>query len=311
MSGRKEAPARANELEDLLGTPRLGDKVIECAGVGYSYGPGAPVLAGVDLDLDPGERLGVVGANGSGKTTLLDLLAGRRQPTSGHIEVGPTVVTGYYDQHGMQADPSARVRELVAGPARVPGGPEDIALMERFWFAGSAQFVEAGSLSGGERRRLQLLLVLASRPNVLLLDEPTNDLDLDTLRVLEDFLEDWPGALVVVSHDRAFLARTTERLMAVKTARFGPSPADWTPGWSSGHRACPRRRPAGSRGKAGRRRRRPRPRSASTVGRQLREAERDMARLARRETNSHELAGTADHSSSPASAGSRQSCRLT
>jgi len=296
VSGRKEAPARASELEVSFGTPRLGDKVIECAGVGYSYGPGAPVLAGVDLDLDPRERLGVVGTNGSGKSTLLDLLAGRRQPTSGRIEVGPTVVTGYYDQHGMQVDPGARVRELVAGPTRVPGAPEDIALMERFWFAGSAQFVEAGALSGGERRRLQLLLVLAARPNVLLLDEPTNDLDLDTLRILEDFLEDWPGALVVVSHDRAFLERTTERLVSLQATTL-TAVAGSLDAWMAqmAELTAPVTPPA-REAAATRHDRLPGRRSASTIGRQLREAEEDMARLARqRDELIDALAATVDH----------------
>ncbi len=105
----------------------------------------------------------------------------------------------------------------MAGPSRSPGSLADVALMKRFWFAGELPYARVGTLSGGERRRLQLLLVLAGRPNVLFLDEPTNDLDLDTLRILEDFLEEWPGALVVVSHDRTFLDRTTERLVAVES----------------------------------------------------------------------------------------------
>ncbi len=121
---------------------------------------------------------------------------------------------GYYAQYGPELDPAARVRDLVAGPTRTPGDPVDQRLMERFWFSGELPWATVGTLSGGERRRLQLLLVLAGRPNVLLVDEPTNDLDLDTLRALEDFLEQWPGALVTVSHDRTFLDRVTERLVA-------------------------------------------------------------------------------------------------
>ena len=213
---RPDAPARTTPLELSGDTPRLGDRVIECHGAGFHYPSGPPVLAGVDLALDRRERLGIVGANGTGKSTLVDLLAGRHRPSSGSIESGPTVVVGIYDQLGMDLDPGARVQDLVAGPHRSPGSLADVALMKRFWFAGELPFARAGTLSGGERRRLQLLLVLAGRPNVLFLDEPTNDLDLDTLRLLEDFLEQWPGALVVVSHDRTFLERTTERLVSVE-----------------------------------------------------------------------------------------------
>jgi len=213
---RAEEPARAGELGLAFRARRLGDKVVEMTGAGYSYdGVAGSVLRGVDLVLDPRERLGVVGANGTGKSTLLDVLSGRRQPTTGIVELGPTVEIGYYDQRSADLDPEARVRDLVAGPTRAPGAPEDVALMERFWFTGELPFARVGTLSGGERRRLQLLLVLAARPNVLLLDEPTNDLDLDTLRILEDFLDDWPGALVVVSHDRVFLERVTDRLVAL------------------------------------------------------------------------------------------------
>jgi ATP-binding cassette subfamily F protein uup len=215
LSGTPPPASRTTELERAGDTPRLGDKVIECTGVGFRYGNGPVVLSDVNLVLDRRERLGIVGANGSGKSTLLDLLAGRRRPTAGRIEVGPTVVVGYYDQLGVKLDLQARVQELVAGPHRTPGSLPDIELMKRFLFTGELPFARVGTLSGGERRRLQLLLVIAGRPNVLFLDEPTNDLDLDTLRILEDFLEEWPGALAVVSHDRTFLERTTDRLVAV------------------------------------------------------------------------------------------------
>jgi len=216
VSARAEAPARASSLDIRSLTPRLGDKVVECRGVDYGYDAAGPlVLRGVDLVLDPRERLGVVGANGSGKSTLLELLAGRRAPTAGSVESGPTAVVGFYDQRGRDLDPDARVQDVVAGQVRRPGTPEDVALMERFWFTGELPFARVRTLSGGERRRLQLLVVLGERPNVLLLDEPTNDFDLDTLRALEDFLDDWPGALVAVSHDRTFLERTTDRLVSV------------------------------------------------------------------------------------------------
>ena len=141
------------------------------------------------------------------------------------------MVAGYYDQKGVTLDLGARLQDLVAGPHRSPGSLGDIELMKRFAFTGELPFARVGTLSGGERRRLQLLLVLAGRPNVLFLDEPTNDLDLDTLRILEDFLEDWPGALVVVSHDRTFLERTTERLVAVEPGGTVRAVAGGVTGW--------------------------------------------------------------------------------
>jgi ATP-binding cassette subfamily F protein uup len=168
----------------------------------------------VDLALDPDERLGVIGLNGAGKTTLLDVLAGRLVPHAGERVVGSTVRLGYWDQLGEEFDPSLRAVDVVAGPSRRPDWSDE-AFLERFWFDKDNAWAPVATLSGGERRRLQLVATLARRPNVLLLDEPTNDLDLDTLRVLEDFLESWPGALVVVSHDRAFLERTVTDVIVV------------------------------------------------------------------------------------------------
>jgi ATP-binding cassette subfamily F protein uup len=200
------------------GTPRLGDKVIELHGVAHRWADDEPALfTGLDLLLDNRERLGVVGANGTGKSTLLDILAGRLAPSSGTVEVGPTVRLAYYDQRGVELDPTMRVRDAVAGPSK-RAGPDEAALLESFWFETDAQFAPIGLLSGGERRRLQLVLALATRPNVLLLDEPTNDLDLDTLRALEDFLDEWPGALVVVSHDRTFLERAVADVLVFDDA---------------------------------------------------------------------------------------------
>ena len=212
-------------------TPRLGDKVITLHGGGHHFGGdaagGGPsggdgtggqatpwLFRKLDVDLEPGGRLAIVGPNGSGKTTLLDILAGRLAPTEGRVETAGTVVLSYYDQTGRDLDPDQRVREAVAGKAAQPGW-EQVRLMERFRFDSDLQWATIGTLSGGERRRLQLLLALTSFPNVLLLDEPTNDLDLDTLRALEDFLESWPGSLVIVSHDRALLERTAEEALVL------------------------------------------------------------------------------------------------
>ena len=219
VEGRRPAPDRPGDL-DLAGggswgsTPRLGSKVIELRGISHRFAPLPPLFEGLELDLGSGERLGLVGPNGSGKSTLLDIIAGRLAPSAGAVETGPTVRIGYYDQTGRDLDPGLRVREAVAGSQGQPSW-EQVRLMERFWFDADAQWAPIGTLSGGEQRRLQLLLVLADLPNVLLLDEPSNDLDLDTLRALEDHLDAWPGTVVVVSHDRAFLERTVEDVLVL------------------------------------------------------------------------------------------------
>jgi ATP-binding cassette subfamily F protein uup len=299
IAGRAAEAARPEDLELAMGMTRLGDKVIECIGAGFAYDTGPPVVAPTDLLIGPGDRLGVVGANGSGKTTFLDLLAGVHQPTTGTVEVGPTVVVGYYDQHGAELDPQATVQEVVAGPHRTPGSLGDTALMQRFWFTGALPFTRVANLSGGERRRLQLLAVLATTPNVLLLDEPTNDLDIDTLRILEDFLDDWPGTLVVVSHDRAFLDRTIEAVVAVGPSGVTPVPGG-VEGWLAGLTASPERstpviveiaaRPASSAPAARR------PAGGPSVGRLLRDADKELAKLGRQRNKMHEaLVATTDH----------------
>ena len=237
VEGRAEAPARVGIPDLHLGTPRLGDLVIEMEGVGHRNPDGPALFGGVDLLLDNRERLGIVGANGTGKSTLLDIMSGRREPTEGRVVVGPTVRLGYYDQLGVKLDLDQRVRDAVTGGVRTPDW-RDAALLEQFWFDADAQWAPIRLLSGGERRRLQLLLVLSGRPNVLLLDEPTNDLDIDTLRVLEEFLDDWPGALVVVSHDRAFLERTVTDVVVVDgTGRVGRRPGGYA-AWEEERRAA-------------------------------------------------------------------------
>jgi ABC transport system ATP-binding/permease protein len=248
VEGGPEAAAREGVPALHFGTPRLGDKVVELHGVSFAY-PGEPTLfEGVDLLVDNRERLGVVGVNGTGKSTLLDVIAGRKDPTAGQVAFGPTVRLGYYDQTGAELDLDQRVRDAVAGPGRKADWT-DAALLESFWFGSDAQRSPIRLLSGGERRRLQLLLVLARKPNVLLLDEPTNDLDLDTLRLLEEFLDDWPGALLVVSHDRAFLERTVTDVVVLDGSGSIGRRAGGYAAWEEERRAA--RRSRGGRGRVG------------------------------------------------------------
>jgi ATP-binding cassette subfamily F protein uup len=299
VEGRPQAPDRPEDLplHDLTQTPRLGNTVIELHAVADGYGD-EMLFTGLDLALDPRARLGVVGPNGSGKSTLLDLLADRRQPRRGEVVRGQTVRVGYYDQVGIDLPLDQRVRATVAGPTRQPDWT-DAALLERFWFNSDAQWAPIRLLSGGERRRLQLVLVLRQAPNVLLLDEPTNDLDLDTLRSLEDLLENWRGALVVVSHDRAFLERTVEDVLVLDgKGRAGPIPGGYA-AYEAHRRALQTQRPEKAPSVSGRPAAAPAParskgRSPSTVRFQLRRAEAEVARLQeRRQALETELADVA------------------
>ena len=207
---------KKQEMEIGFGAERLGTKIVEFHDVSKSY-DSKHLLRDFDYMLEKGDRIGIIGPNGSGKTTLLEMIAGRVKPDSGRIEIGPTVRIGYYDQESRHLDESKRVIEYIKEEAeqiRTKDGTLVPAakMLERFLFSPSAQYNPIGNLSGGERRRLYLLRQLIGAPNVLLLDEPTNDLDIPTLLVLEDYLDTYPGCLVVVSHDRYFLDRTVEHI---------------------------------------------------------------------------------------------------
>ncbi len=227
-------PDETSPLSVDLPSRRLGTKVSNAHRAGVRYGD-AVVLRDVDIKLAPDARVGVVGPNGAGKTTLLRLLAGRLEPSTGKVVLGETVAVGWYGQDPQPLPPRQRVLDAVREVAletQLTDGMTVSAgqLLERFLFDTEAQRAYVGELSGGERRRLELLLVLATAPNLLFLDEPTNDLDLDTLGVLEEYLDVWPGALVVASHDRFFLDRVCDDLYAIEpdaTLRHHPG------GWSA------------------------------------------------------------------------------
>ena len=288
INTRAQAAARDGDLDlDSLhqGTPRLGDQVIELHDVTVGFDPAAPLVSGLDLLLDRRERLGIVGANGSGKSTLLDVIAGRREPLAGRRVQGPTVAVGLNDQQGRELDPQMRVRQAIAGEGAEPDW-WDVQLLERFWFDSDAQKSPIELLSGGERRRLQLVLTLAAKPNVLLLDEPTNDLDLDTLRALEDFLDDWPGAVIVISHDRTFLDPTVNDVLVIDEGRARRWVGGYA-GWLSDREGASNIRTldtsGGSKPAAEPRERPERDhRSRSTVRHELKTAEKDVARLEKR-----------------------------
>ncbi len=210
----------ARPLELGTGRTRLGNDVFDLRGVTVSRG-GRRVLDEVDLTIGPGERVAVVGPNGSGKTTLLEVLAGRLAPEHGTVRTGVTVEVGLYEQEARAAATDHRsVLETVLDVApHVPLASGETLpahrLAERFGFDPRLQRTPVSLLSGGERRRVALLAMLVTAPNVLLLDEPTNDLDLDTLTALEDHLDGFHGSLVVASHDRYLLDRLTDRVVAV------------------------------------------------------------------------------------------------
>ena len=231
-----EPPPRDSVELTRLATARLGKTVIELEDVSVSAGADGrerPLLDRVTWRLGPGDRVGIVGVNGSGKTSLLKVLAGEMLAgavlagagdgpglhADGTIIRGKTVRLAHLSQELAELDPDRRVREAVEEiQLRIQVGDRELSagqLLERLGFSAERQWTRVGDLSGGERRRVQMLRLLMTEPNVLLLDEPTNDLDIETLTEFEDLLDGWPGTLVVVSHDRYFLERVTEHVVAL------------------------------------------------------------------------------------------------
>jgi ABC transport system ATP-binding/permease protein len=199
---------------------RIGKKVIELSQVSKGYGD-RTLIQDFSYNFNPEDRIGIIGGNGAGKSTLMNMITGKVQPDAGTVELGSTIHIGYFDQHSddLAINPNQRVIDYlkeVAELIKTSDGSVITAsqMLERFLFPGNQQYAPINKLSGGERRRLFLLRVLMSAPNVLILDEPTNDLDVQTLAVLEDYLEDFNGCVIVVSHDRYFLDRTIDSIFA-------------------------------------------------------------------------------------------------
>ena len=228
-----EPPPRDGVELAKLATARLGKDVVDLLDAGVDYGAG-PVLEDVEWRIAPGERTGILGPNGVGKSTLLGLISGAVEPTSGRVKRGKTVQVAVLSQRLTELEQYAddRVRDVLAlqRTSYVSGGKEltPAQLLERLGFRSSELSTPVRDLSGGQKRRLQLLLVLLGEPNVLILDEPSNDLDTDMLAALEDLLDSWPGTLLVVSHDRYLIERVTDQQYAIEngTLRHLPGGVD-------------------------------------------------------------------------------------
>jgi ATP-binding cassette subfamily F protein uup len=216
-----EPPPRESMTLLRAASARLGKSVYDVEDVSLAFGD-RQLFRHLTWRLGPGDRVAVVGVNGSGKSTLLRLLDGEVAAQKGNVQVGQTVRPAYLSQHVAELDPSLRVLQAVEDVGNYlrveAGGSRELSagqLLESFGFPAAKQWTRVGDLSGGERRRLQILRLLLGGANVLLLDEPTNDLDIDTLQALEDVLDGWPGTLVVVSHDRYFVERVADTTMAL------------------------------------------------------------------------------------------------
>ena len=217
LKGQVQSTSMTNDLEINFQTSRIGKKVLNFKDVSFAY-PDKPILKDFNLLVQNKDRIGIVGDNGVGKSTLLNLINGDLQPNSGQLEIGETVRIGYFSQQIMGMDESKRVinyLQEVADEVKTTVGTTSITeLLEQFLFSRSSHGTQIAKLSGGEKKRLYLLKILIEKPNVLLLDEPTNDLDIATLTVLENFLQGFGGAVITVSHDRYFLDKVANKILA-------------------------------------------------------------------------------------------------
>ena len=210
-----------NQVEIGLAGSRLGRKIIELENVSYSW-ENRCYVKDLTYTVLRNDRIGILGGNGTGKSTLLNIIAGRLAPSSGTVDIGQTVKIGFFAQTNVEMDGRLRAKEYIQEAAHyitMADGTKLSAgqLMEKFLFPSELQYTEIDRLSGGEKRRLYLLRVLMEAPNVLLLDEPTNDLDLDTIGILENFINDFKGAIIFVSHDRFFIDRMAQKVFAMET----------------------------------------------------------------------------------------------
>ena len=289
-----DVPPLRNSVElAKLATARLGKDVIDLLDVSVSFGPDRPVLRDVEWRIAPGERTGIVGANGAGKSTLLGLIAGTVAPDSGRVKRGKTVRLGVLDQQGasLAALGDERIADLLAGLRGAyevdDGEMTPTQLLERLGFGRGQLSARVSELSGGQRRRLQLMLTVLAEPNVLLLDEPTNDVDTEMLTAMEDLLDSWPGTLIVVSHDRYLLERVTDQQYAILDGRLRHLPGGIDEYLQlAAHPADVPARPsaapppaAPTEGMSGAQRR--------TVEKELAAVDRQLARLAERITAKH------------------------
>ncbi|MDP9116177.1 MAG: ABC-F family ATP-binding cassette domain-containing protein [Actinomycetota bacterium] len=279
------APRSAVELRSMA-QRRLGRSVYDVEDVTMTVGD-RRLLDDVTWHVGPGDRIGIIGVNGSGKTHVLRLLAGEIEPTSGTVRIGQTVHVGYLSQDVTELPQRLRVIEAVQevrSSATVDGKEQSATqLAERFGFANERQWTPVADLSGGERRRLQLLRLLLGQPNVLLLDEPTNDLDTDTLAELEDLLDSWPGTIVVVSHDRYLVERVCDSTVAL----LGDGSLAALPGGIDQYLSLRARQSAPVAGPLGDAARRERKGDSRAARKELTRLERQIAALDKRESALH------------------------